>query len=153
MNLSLPSLVQCLTSSGRLFIKRQDVLPTNLGANIIASGSRVIVCYNKDRVALKFKRHFDSAAARCLSIFGANRTVLHIISRHQVFDTSCSKTPVRLVNRGLKEIQSDLPLIAVTLHLSESAWIWFKTYTWVLNYPNVNHNLYLSDRKCCCPNP
>ena len=46
------------SDTGHLFTKRKDILSPNL----VKSRSRGIGCYN-DRIALKFDRHFDSAAA------------------------------------------------------------------------------------------
>ena len=100
-----------LRSSGLLFTKRLDVLPTNL----VKSRSRENGCYN-DRIVLKLDRHLDIVAARCLSNFRTIRKVETRISLLRNFTRSCGKTSYPLVNRSLgyrpgNELTKDTPYL------------------------------------------
>ena len=85
-----PSEINCSKISvdnktGHLFTKREVSKPRD---------ELLWLCYN-DRIALKFDKHISSTPAEV-----PIRTVETLISRLGVFMRSCSKTSVRLMNKG-----------------------------------------------------
>ena len=113
----------------------RDVLPPNL----VKSRRREIGYWN-DRIVLEFYRHFGSAATEVLAKFQSDCRIL----RHRDFTRSCSKTSVRLVNRGLEFLRWALAYLLHCFSDNEVHWmnmgeqitimccdIWYEWNSWM----------------------